>query len=210
MPELCSSFDDELLERYALGRLSEPECASLEEHLLLCTSCQVRLDQTDEYVAAVRGAFATLPRARQASAKALRSARFLRTLVTSRPVQLYLGAAIVAVSLFVAIVYDGGISDISHATLVSVRSGDGIAHAKPARRLVLDLDAALLPERPGYLLQVVDHSGREIWSGDVAIDAPVFRVTLDRRFSPGRYWLRLYGKPATADDILREYGLDID
>lgn len=210
MPESCSRFDDELLERYALGRLSEPECASLEEHLLLCSACQARLDQTDKYLAAVRGASATLPRARPASARAARSARFIRKLATSRPVQLYLGVAIVLLSLFVAVVYDGGISDVSHATLVSVRSGDGIAHAKPARRLVLDLDAALLPERPGYRLQVVDHTGRELWSGDVRIDHPVFRVTLDRRFSPGRYWVRLYGKPATGDDILREYGLDID
>ncbi len=161
-----------------------------------------------QYVAAIVLALNAL--AQPVSVKAARSARFLRTLAISRPVQLYLGAAVVVLSLFFAIVSERGISDISHATLISVRSGDDIAHARPARRMVLDLDASLLPQRPRYRLQVVDRRGREIWSGPVRIDGPMLRVTLNRRFSPGRYWVRLYGAPATEDDMLREYGLDID
>jgi anti-sigma factor RsiW len=60
--------DDEL-EAFSLGRLSPAASASLEEHLLGCTSCLDRLAGWDEYTGAVRVACRTLhssPRARTA------------------------------------------------------------------------------------------------------------------------------------------------
>jgi hypothetical protein len=49
-------IEEELLERYSLGKLGEDECASLEEHLLVCHSCQDRLAETDEFVRTIRAA----------------------------------------------------------------------------------------------------------------------------------------------------------
>ena len=65
----CEQFSDELLESYALGRLAEPGCAPLEEHLLLCPACQERLSRTDEFVAAMKAA--AVPRARKGPARAV-------------------------------------------------------------------------------------------------------------------------------------------
>lgn len=48
--------DGEELEQYCLGWLSQPECESLEEHLLICASCQDRLAETELYIRAMRDA----------------------------------------------------------------------------------------------------------------------------------------------------------
>jgi len=39
-----------------MGQLMEPETASLEEHLLTCEECRVRLTEMDGYLAAMREA----------------------------------------------------------------------------------------------------------------------------------------------------------
>jgi anti-sigma factor RsiW len=54
-------IDEETLELYALGRLAEEEAAPVEEHLLVCHSCQDRLASTDEFIRTVRAAASNLP-----------------------------------------------------------------------------------------------------------------------------------------------------
>ena len=54
-------FPEDLLERYALGRLSELESSPWEEHLLLCRACQRRLEDMDEFLAAAKAALALSP-----------------------------------------------------------------------------------------------------------------------------------------------------
>ena len=51
---------DELLERYALGMLPASVCEVLEEHLLVCSDCQDRLKVTDEYLAPMKLAAASV------------------------------------------------------------------------------------------------------------------------------------------------------
>src|SRR5882724_11331685 len=45
--------DDEL-ELYSMGRISEPDSVGVEEHLLICVSCQDRLRESDEFVALMK------------------------------------------------------------------------------------------------------------------------------------------------------------
>src|SRR5277367_2058230 len=47
-------ISEELLEYYSLQQLSEDRLAPVEEHLLVCESCQTRLTQVDNYVAAMK------------------------------------------------------------------------------------------------------------------------------------------------------------
>ena len=51
-------FSEDVWEAYALGMQSEKDCASLEEHLLICPVCQNLLVQADEYIQTVRSALA--------------------------------------------------------------------------------------------------------------------------------------------------------
>jgi len=55
---LRSQFPDDLLERYAMGRLSPEECDSFEEHLLICPICQERLGAVEEFIVTIRAALA--------------------------------------------------------------------------------------------------------------------------------------------------------
>lgn len=58
MPTYHTADDD--LEAYSLGRLSPAASASLENHLLSCTSCLDRLAGWDDYIGAMRGACRSL------------------------------------------------------------------------------------------------------------------------------------------------------
>lgn len=47
-------FAADVWEKYALDMLSEADCESLEEHLLICTQCQDLLAEADEYIRVMR------------------------------------------------------------------------------------------------------------------------------------------------------------
>ena len=52
--------DEESLEAYAIGTLRGIQLARLEEHLLICEGCQVRMQEVDSFVTAIREAAAHL------------------------------------------------------------------------------------------------------------------------------------------------------
>ena len=45
---------EDILEAYSLGHLSAADVAPIEEHLLVCPTCQDRLQATDLFVATIR------------------------------------------------------------------------------------------------------------------------------------------------------------
>ena len=47
---------EDVLEQYALGKLSEAEVVPVEEHLLVCPSCCKRLEFLDVFIGSVRSA----------------------------------------------------------------------------------------------------------------------------------------------------------
>jgi anti-sigma factor RsiW len=52
----CAHETDELLEAYVMGALFSPVSSRLEEHILWCRACQIRLEETAAYVEAIRAA----------------------------------------------------------------------------------------------------------------------------------------------------------
>ena len=54
--EIVEHVPEDDLELYAMRSLPAPESERLEDHLLICQSCQDRLQSTDEFVAAMRAA----------------------------------------------------------------------------------------------------------------------------------------------------------
>lgn len=51
-----SHIPEDWLENYAFGKLSAQPSAIVEEHLLICASCLIHLDEVEEYIALVRAA----------------------------------------------------------------------------------------------------------------------------------------------------------
>ena len=47
---------DDVLEKYLLQRLTDPETATVEEHLLACPFCQLQAEQTEDFILATKAA----------------------------------------------------------------------------------------------------------------------------------------------------------
>ena len=57
---LDNHIAEELLEKYALRNLVDPDCALLEEHLLTCLHCQTSLEIIDDYIRIFKAAASAL------------------------------------------------------------------------------------------------------------------------------------------------------
>jgi uncharacterized CHY-type Zn-finger protein len=53
-------FPADVLERYAMGKVSHLDCGPLEEHLILCAACRKRLMHVEEFVSVIRVALMEL------------------------------------------------------------------------------------------------------------------------------------------------------
>jgi len=58
----CASLHipGEVLEKYSLGILPDVDSAPLDEHLLICPTCQRRLEEIDDYVRVMKAATAAM------------------------------------------------------------------------------------------------------------------------------------------------------
>jgi hypothetical protein len=48
--------DDESVERYVLGSMSQPAAMQIEEHFLVCQVCRENVRKMEEYIQGMRGA----------------------------------------------------------------------------------------------------------------------------------------------------------
>lgn len=49
----CPTDIDQLVELYCLNRLPDQEVERFEEHLLICVACQLEVEETREFLAAL-------------------------------------------------------------------------------------------------------------------------------------------------------------
>ena len=76
----------------------------------------------------------------------------------------------------------------------------GAASEAPAGQpLDLKIDLKDLPQAAGYRVEVVDATGRRVWSGGTP-------ARLTKGLSPGLYWVRL---STNTGEPLREYGISV-
>ncbi len=60
LPIMSGHLEDDVLEQYALNRLVGANLDTVDDHLLVCQACQIRVAEFDEYVAATRPALRSL------------------------------------------------------------------------------------------------------------------------------------------------------
>ena len=194
-------FSEDLLEQYAFNRMREPECARLEEHLLVCGSCRLRLSEIDGYIAVMKAA-AVQPYKKPPERSWVRQTGPVRTLLVTSPLWVG-GLALVAAGLF----YSPTPHSMrpSEVELNSERGGASLmAHAR-AGALSLTIDATSLPKLPAYRLEIVNAEGGPVWQASVSPEGQRIQARVERSLKPGTYWVRLYG-----ESLLREYGLDLN
>ena len=192
-------LDDGELEQYSMGNLPESESGAFEEHLLVCEHCRLRLQETDEYAASMRGAAAEFrSRQPQAASKPQRWRLGRLRLISA-------GAALAAL-VFVIGWRSGSLDLAGPPFAVSLEATRGAANSgwAPADTwLLVRLDLAGLPYFPSYRLQMVDAAGAAVWQGTAkAHDAKVESKIPQTK--AGTYFIRVY---SPAGELLREFGL---
>ncbi|HUA84516.1 MAG TPA: hypothetical protein VMB85_11695 [Bryobacteraceae bacterium] len=180
---------EDTLEEYAFGRLREQDAAPLEEHLLLCSTCQDRLGEVEQYIRLIKTAASMEPRRTTAG---WRIPTGVAALCVSAALALLLMIPRVPVEKTVQV------------DLIAFRGGVEMAHATAGRRLELTIDLSDLPPSPAYRVQVVDAAGREEWSGSAAASGVKLVVQVSKPLERGVHWVRL---SSADDELLREFGL---
>ena len=227
-PSVLVHATEELLEEYTFGRIGEPQLGWLEEHLLICPECQSELDDIEEYKVFMKAGLASFERERQAAAGPLDSPahpdpgvgrwsslrkslslRFAlpRMLVTKN----LLAAALLLVLTGITVAWrmqsPVAIAPVATVKLIALRGAEGdVARAPAGGPLDLVFDRMDLPADLSYRAEVVDSSGRQMWSGNVRIADQSLSIRVDGPLRAGAYWVRLY---TSAGQLLREFGLSV-
>jgi hypothetical protein len=207
---------EEVLEEYGFGRVREPALTYLEEHLLVCASCQARLQELDEFAALMKSAAAGFLRDSQPSRRT--PAWFPVPRVPA--VSLFLVAGMLLVALGAGIAWRWRSVPVAATVQLAALRGGGVVGGAGARGgggvssnlapgpadrpLDLAVNAASLPAAASYRLEMVDQSGRTFWTGEAKIAGAQLSAHVPSGPRPGIYWIRLY---TTNNELLREFGM---
>jgi hypothetical protein len=199
--------DDEVLEQYSMGTLDEVECARFEEHLLICAVCQERLQQTDDFVGAIRRVAPRL-RAETGTRPAFSWWNAWRWPV-ARPQ--WAAAVVLVLALFFVRPWRWLPEGNPAPAMVLLQASRGpaaglMAPAPAGRPLVLIADVTQLASAPAYRIEVVDASGRQIFSALSKTANGQVRTVSEHPLAAGLYFVRLY---SPAGELVREYGLQV-
>jgi hypothetical protein len=206
-PGASRHMEEGEIDKYSMGDICEEESSRFEEHLLICESCQHRVEESDRHVSAMQCASARSRREDvRTDGRRWFAPRLIPTLAAAASVLLLAAVGrrwvngpakwknLVTVEPAVAI------------NLVATR-GEGIEAKAPAgRALTLQLDLAGLPPESSFRLEMVDALGKGAWQGAVVSQDSKAVASVPQMVS-GLYFLRAY---AASGKLLREYGLKVE
>jgi hypothetical protein len=189
---------EDQLELYARGRLPESDLPVLEDHLLICTTCQEKLDEIGDFALGMQEALGT------AVVPQTRGFGWGLASLFRRPV-FSMALAFVALIVVVGVFSNGRTQFAPSASLQLTATRGEMPSTIPAREFDLTLSDG--PREGGpFRIQVVNAMGASVWGG-LAESSPAgvqFKVT--QRLGQGDYFVRLY---SVSGKTLREYGFHI-
>jgi len=197
---------EETLMSYASGHLPENALRDVEEHMLMCESCQSALETIDDHMRA--GAEAA--REIREQSKKRKKARAWSLVFSGRSA---VWAVVLAAAVILAVPAARRKGPVAQnpPIEISLTAERGTAQARvphtESSHLTLKIDSSELPNLPVYRLQLVDAAGKDIWSGSAPnIDGQI-RAGIPQALGYGQYWVRLF----TPDSHqLREFGLTVE
>jgi len=196
----ASHLDDAVLELYCMERLEGTALEECEEHLLLCEGCQDRCTETDTYMRGMRAALANpVPEKWSLGEKV---SDFFRMPV---PVWATAAVALAGVGGVIA-THNLSSRNVPLAVALSATRGGTTPSVSAAKPLDLDLDARDLPEPGSYQIQVVDANGTQLWSSPATVRNGHAHVTMEKRLSPGQYYVRISDPTATRREFALRLG----
>lgn len=205
---LDSHPSDDDIELYSLERLPDEQQQTIEEHLIVCEQCRQRLDQTDEFVAAMQDALLEVQQeGTQRSGVRPRGAAWISWV----PKQVWAAAAVAAVAVAIVVPLRNTKTTATEVSLTAYRGEPGtMSSSVPAgSELTLNLDVAGLPPLPSYVVEVANAGGSALHTQTVAGGAGPLSVDVGLSLRAGQYWVRLYD-PDDPERPLREFGLKVE
>ena len=191
-------MDENEIEGYSMGAVSDGERARFDEHLLICESCRSRVAKSDDYLAAMQGASW---RMRRQPPEPAPSRRFFPRLIP-----FFAAAGLVALVAIAGLRPWARVTAPMFAVSLEAMRGAGIdARAPAGRALLLNLQLAGLPVQASYRVETVDRVGKVVWQGTVPAQDSTAAAALPG-MPAGVYFVRVY---ASSGELLREYGLEV-
>lgn len=193
---------DEQLELYALGRLPESDLPLLEEHLIVCATCQEKLDGIGDFALGMQEA--------AAPAATPQTDWFGRRLVAGLPSLIRrpafsMALAFAALVIVIGIFSNGRTQFAPSASLQLTATRGDMPLTVPAREY--DITLADGPREGGpFRIEVLNAAGMALWSGLRASSPAGVQVNVTQRLSQGDYFVRLY---SPSGKMLREYGFRV-
>jgi hypothetical protein len=188
--------EEERLEEYSMGCLPETETAQVEEHILICESCQDKLDHLDSFVRSMRHAGKRFPMETESGWQFWRLPRFAQALAAAVILVFIAGVGVE--------VQKRGAQTLLAVALQATR-GESTASAPAGRPLLIQPDIVGLPNFPEYRIEVVTQSGKVVRQSTFRAGAGADGVSMPA-ISAGVYFVRLYNP---AGELLREYALEV-
>ena len=199
---------EEILEEYAFGRLSEALSAQVEEHLLICHTCQDTVAETDRFASELKAATRLPDPSAPAVApvpsgwrNALDSLPRLGSRSSLAPL-LVLG---ILALLMIRPSFQQPPTPVS-VSLSSLRGFDPLSRAPAGKPLQLRIEAPDLGAGKEYRVELVDADGGQVWKGAVMETDGKLVAAMSKPLGTGVYWVRLYGAHS---ELLREFGLSV-
>jgi hypothetical protein len=190
-----SHLGEELLEQYSVGCLAESEVARVEEHVLLCESCQEKLELVDSWVRSVRRAGAQLP----AESKSIWQLWRLPQFVPALAATVFL---VFAAGVGLQITKKGAVAPFAIA--LEATRGESVALVPAGKPLLIQPGLEGLPRFSQYRLEIVDQSGHPVREARLQAGSGVARTSIPS-IAAGVYFARVY---SPTGELLREYGIE--
>jgi hypothetical protein len=190
--------EEEQLEQYSVGTLPEPDVARVEEHILICETCQYKLNYTDSWVRSIRRVSAQCQPEPERFWHIWRLPRFSPALATAI-------VFVFVVGLAVQLNKQAPLAPLAVA-LEANRGAENVTRVPTRQPLVIEPSLEGLPQFPEYRLEVVDDTGKRVWQRNITASSGRTPGASISQISRGTYYVRLY---SPTGDLLREYALEV-
>ena len=194
-------IEEDLIEQYAMGVLPEESIAQLEEHLLICSVCQTRLLEADEFLKIFRSA--ATPADMRLSPRWISPFNFRAWL--------WPGAlASLTALLIVMSTGDSHLTKLAPSTLLlhSLRGPETAASMASGRPCLLEFDFAVSADVGDFDISIVNSIGNEVLRQAAELKSGHLFLLVDS-LVPGSYWARVIRRERSRE-LLAEYGLRVE
>ena len=174
-------LNDELIERYAMNRLSETEFETVEDHIATCARCLDRLDETTAFVGGIQKAL------KQTGEEEKQKTPWTQWLQKWGGTPVWAGGALAAAGVLLVVNRPGELATPVLVTLDGTRGISTVVHGTGP----FDFELFMPAEGRSYHVELLDSNGGKRWESDVPGSNGKLHAIMKQRVSTGQYYLHV-------------------